>query len=132
MGLVLLPFVNGRSPDSLPPCCPGKRLPGDSDFSGAGAVSQTRHKAAAIPANRENQWLAVAPAYCFVAIIWSDFPFVAFKRWIKLLWHPIMVLISSEWVLKVFRLEVRLTMKGMGAPLVTPPPRRTMGILKLP
>src|SRR4029077_3152784 len=31
--------------------------------------------------------------YCFLAIVWSDFPFVAFKRWIKTLGHPIMVLI---------------------------------------
>ena len=31
--------------------------------------------------------------YCFISIIWSDFPFVAFKRWIKILGHPIMALI---------------------------------------
>ena len=31
--------------------------------------------------------------YCFIAILWSDFPFVAFKRWIKILGHPIMALI---------------------------------------
>jgi len=31
--------------------------------------------------------------YCFIAIFWSDFPFVAFKRWIKVLGHPIMALI---------------------------------------
>ena len=30
---------------------------------------------------------------CFIAIAWSDFPFVAFKRWIKILGHPIMALI---------------------------------------
>jgi O-antigen ligase len=28
-----------------------------------------------------------------VSIIWSDFPFVAFKRWIKILGHPIMALV---------------------------------------
>jgi O-antigen ligase len=31
--------------------------------------------------------------YCALAITWSDFPFVAFKRWIKTLGQPIMVLI---------------------------------------
>jgi O-antigen ligase len=31
--------------------------------------------------------------YCFISIAWSDFPFIAFKRWIKILGHPIMALI---------------------------------------
>jgi len=31
--------------------------------------------------------------YCFFAIVWSDFPFVAFKHWIKIIGHPIMALI---------------------------------------
>jgi exopolysaccharide production protein ExoQ len=42
---------------------------------------------------RNNGWLTVFLLYCFVAIFWSDFPFVAFKRWIKVLGHPIMALI---------------------------------------
>jgi exopolysaccharide production protein ExoQ len=42
---------------------------------------------------RNNGWLAIFFLYCFLAILWSDFPFVAFKRWIKVLGHPIMVLI---------------------------------------
>ena len=42
---------------------------------------------------RNNQWLTIFFAYCFLAIFWSDFPFVAFKRWIKVLGHPIMALI---------------------------------------
>ena len=42
---------------------------------------------------RNNQWLAIFFVYCFLAIFWSDFPFVAFKRWIKVLGHPIMALI---------------------------------------
>jgi O-antigen ligase len=40
-----------------------------------------------------NGWLIAFLLYCFVSIAWSDFPFVAFKRWIKILGHPIMVLI---------------------------------------
>jgi exopolysaccharide production protein ExoQ len=42
---------------------------------------------------RQNQWLAIFFIYCFLAIFWSDFPFVAFKRWFKVLGHPIMALI---------------------------------------
>lgn len=42
---------------------------------------------------RNNRWLAAYLIFCLVAISWSDFPFVAFKRWFKNLGHPIMVLI---------------------------------------
>ena len=41
----------------------------------------------------QNQWLTIFFIYCFLSIFWSDFPFVAFKRWIKVLGHPIMALI---------------------------------------
>jgi exopolysaccharide production protein ExoQ len=40
-----------------------------------------------------NQWLIIFLLYCLISIIWSDFPLVAFKRWIKILGHPIMALI---------------------------------------
>jgi exopolysaccharide production protein ExoQ len=42
---------------------------------------------------RNNSWLIAFLIYCFISIAWSDFPFVAFKRWIKILGHPIMALI---------------------------------------
>lgn len=42
---------------------------------------------------RNNVWISIFFIYCFVAILWSDFPFVAFKRWIKVLGHPIMALV---------------------------------------
>lgn len=42
-----------------------------------------------------NPWLAIFLAYCALTILWSDFPFVAFKRWLKVLGHPIMVLILA-------------------------------------
>jgi O-antigen ligase len=42
---------------------------------------------------RNNQWLTIFLLYCLVSIIWSDYPFVAFKRWIKILGHPIMALV---------------------------------------
>ena len=41
----------------------------------------------------KNGWLIAFFLYCFISIAWSDFPFIAFKRWIKILGHPIMVLI---------------------------------------
>ena len=42
---------------------------------------------------RHNRWLFLFLVYCFISIVWSDFPFVSFKRWIKILGHPIMALI---------------------------------------
>jgi exopolysaccharide production protein ExoQ len=42
---------------------------------------------------RNNRWLTFFLLYCLVSIIWSDFPFVAFKRWIKILGLPIMALV---------------------------------------
>jgi len=42
---------------------------------------------------RDNTWLVIFFVYCLFAILWSDFPFVAIKRWIKILGHPVMALI---------------------------------------
>jgi len=42
-----------------------------------------------------NPWLGIYLGYCALAILWSDFPFVAFKRWLKVLAQPIMVLIVA-------------------------------------
>src|SRR6266513_3467303 len=42
---------------------------------------------------RNNGWLMAFLLYCLVAILWSDSPFVAFRRCIKILVHPILVLI---------------------------------------
>ena len=40
-----------------------------------------------------NGWVIAFLLFCLISITWSDFPFVAFKRWIKILGHPIMALI---------------------------------------
>jgi exopolysaccharide production protein ExoQ len=40
-----------------------------------------------------NRWLTIYLAYCFLAIIWSDFPFVSAKRWMKLIGNPIIALV---------------------------------------
>jgi O-antigen ligase len=42
---------------------------------------------------KTNRWLVALVAYGFVAIAWSDFPVVSFKRWVKTLGHPVMALI---------------------------------------
>jgi exopolysaccharide production protein ExoQ len=42
---------------------------------------------------RNNGWVMAFLLFGFLAIVWSDFPFVAFKRWTKVIGHPIMVLI---------------------------------------
>lgn len=60
-------------------------------FAGLRVLWQRRVTLGAVV--RNNQWLAIYLIFCLVAISWSDFPFVAFKRWFKNLGHPIMVLI---------------------------------------
>jgi len=42
---------------------------------------------------QNNQWVTIFFIYCFLAIFWSDFPLVSFKRWIKVIGHPVMVLV---------------------------------------
>lgn len=42
---------------------------------------------------RGNIWLLVWFGYCGLSILWSDFPFISFKRWVKVLCVVIMVLV---------------------------------------
>ena len=42
---------------------------------------------------QNNVALTLFLGYCAVSILWSDFPLIAFKRWIKVLGHPLMVLL---------------------------------------
>lgn len=42
---------------------------------------------------RNNRWLMAFLIYTLIAIVWSDFPFISLKRWIKVLGHPIMALV---------------------------------------
>src|SRR5262249_333074 len=60
-------------------------------ITGACVLNKRQVRLAEIVQN--NGWLIAFFLYCFISIAWSDFPFVAFKRWIKILGHPIMVLI---------------------------------------
>jgi exopolysaccharide production protein ExoQ len=59
--------------------------------AGSGVLMRRQVRLSEIVQN--NGWLIVFLLFCFISIAWSDFPFVAFKRWIKILGHPIMVLI---------------------------------------
>ena len=42
-----------------------------------------------------NLWVTIFLSYCALAILWSDFPIVALKRWLKVLGLPMMVLILA-------------------------------------
>jgi O-antigen ligase len=42
---------------------------------------------------RDNIWLTLFLIYCGISITWSDFPDIGFKRWIKGIGDPIMILI---------------------------------------
>jgi exopolysaccharide production protein ExoQ len=59
----------------------------------AGIVVLYRRRVSLAEVIRDNGWLTVFVIYCLIAIFWSDFPFVGFKRWIKVLGHPVMVLV---------------------------------------
>lgn len=42
---------------------------------------------------RYNPWIAAYLFFCLAACLWSDFPFVAFKRWTKLFGQIVMVMV---------------------------------------
>ena len=42
---------------------------------------------------QRNGWLVAFIAYCFISFVWSDYPFIAFKRVTKIFGPPIMALI---------------------------------------
>ena len=42
---------------------------------------------------RQNVWVVIYLMYCLVSVTWSDYSFVALKRWFKLFGQPVMVLI---------------------------------------
>jgi len=42
---------------------------------------------------QRNGWIVAFIAYCFISVVWSDYPFTSFKRVTKIFNHPIMALI---------------------------------------
>jgi O-antigen ligase len=59
----------------------------------AGIAVLHRRQVNVLEVARNNVWLTVFFVYCFISILWSDFPFISFKRWIKIVGHPVMVLV---------------------------------------
>jgi O-antigen ligase len=59
----------------------------------SGAITLIRRRVSLTTIITNNIWLAAFLTYCLISIVWSDFPFVALKRWIKVIGHPIMALI---------------------------------------
>jgi len=59
----------------------------------AGMFILARRRVAVSQIIHDNPWLAIFFIYCGVSIGWSDFPFVAFKRWVKELGHLVMILV---------------------------------------
>lgn len=60
---------------------------------GSGVVILLRRGVSYAEFARNNRWVTIYLLYCLLAIAWSDFPYVAFKRWIKLFGQPVMVLL---------------------------------------
>lgn len=61
----------------------------------AGAVVLAKRRISLGHVIRENPWLVAYFIYCGVSILWSDYPFISFKRWVKGLGDPIMALIVA-------------------------------------
>jgi O-antigen ligase len=59
----------------------------------AGLVTLRRRGLRAADVARANAWIVLFLAYGLLSVLWSDEPFIAFKRWIKVLGHPIMALV---------------------------------------
>ena len=60
---------------------------------GAGLYVLNKRQVSLSEVIHNNPWMVAFLLYCFIAIVWSDFPFIAFKRWIKVLGLPIMALV---------------------------------------
>ncbi len=60
---------------------------------GAGFIVLLRRGISWASVLRNNLALWLFFLYCVISITWSDFPFVAFKRWFKFFGDPIMVLV---------------------------------------
>ena len=60
---------------------------------GVGIFILARRRVTLLQIVRDNPWLSLFFVYCAASILWSDFPFVAFKRWVKEIGHPVMILV---------------------------------------
>jgi exopolysaccharide production protein ExoQ len=58
-----------------------------------GAVVLSRRNIQWLALFGRNKWLVAYFAYCLASILWTEEPFILFKRWVKDLGNPIMVLV---------------------------------------
>lgn len=42
---------------------------------------------------RRNAWVLAFLLFGLISVVWSDFPYVSFKRWVKVLGHPLVALV---------------------------------------
>jgi exopolysaccharide production protein ExoQ len=89
LGIFGLPTITGDSPDEGSPLDVLVFL----GLISVGAIVLARRQINLGEVIRDNGWLVAFILYCFISILWSDFPLTSFKRWIKVIGHPIMVLI---------------------------------------
>ena len=59
----------------------------------AGLIVLVRRRVPLFRVLRENAWLVLFFLYCGLSLLWSDFPSIASKRWIKSFGDPIIVLV---------------------------------------
>ena len=59
----------------------------------AGLLVLSRRKLAWGWVFRSNRWIVLFFLYAAVSVLWSDFPFVSFKRWVKSSGHLVMALV---------------------------------------
>ncbi len=59
----------------------------------AGVVVLTRRKLDWGELLSKNKWIVFYFGYCLVSILWTDEPFILFKRWVKDLGNPVMALV---------------------------------------
>lgn len=59
----------------------------------AGITVLARRRISLAEVIRHNPWLVALCLFGLLSVLWSDFPFIAFKRWVKTLGHPVMALI---------------------------------------
>src|SRR5262245_12234328 len=83
----------------------------------AGVIVLVRRRVRLWEVISENKWLTFYFVYCFAAITWSDFPFVAFKRWIKTLGEPVMVIVLLS---EPFPIEALTRLMKRGAYVLLP------------
>jgi exopolysaccharide production protein ExoQ len=58
-----------------------------------GAIVLLRRQVKAGELIRQNFWLIAFLVFGLISVLWSEFPFVALRRWIKVIGHPIMALV---------------------------------------